>query len=675
MKRICLLSLILFVQSTQAQNLGGYVNLFLGTGGDHGQLDPSACVPFGMMKLGPDTEPGNHGGYNFDADHIRHFSHNRISGVGCSGSGGNLGIVPIIGTPNAKGYAIDKATESAKPGYYTIGFTNKIKAELTATNYTGYHHYQFPASDSAAVLYNPASAFAGLINWKHQVLNKHEMVMTIEARNTCGFGRYIVYYHVWSSKDLSGLQQQGDQLMHYFATKPNEQVQLQVSVSGISTSDAKDHWYRVSKTQSFQQVAKTAANLWEQKLAKIIVTGDEANNQLFYSLLYRVFLNPVLTVNTSKKFRGTDGNIHTADPHHHYDGWSMWDNYRNKFALLSIIESELTQDILYSLADLYKYGKTTWGGYFESTPTVRTDHTIITILDLLKRGYSLPTLNAIYPKMVQELSNTTAKSPDAKLELCYDFWALSELAGFLKKPADQQLFYNRAMEYKTVWKEKFMTITDKFDIMHGDGLYEGTLWQYRWHVQFDIPGIIGMVGGPDTFTNQLKYFFENHLYNHGNQPDLHAAYLFNMAGKPGLTQKWVNNILAKDMEQHYGTHSKWKTPYFGKIYKNQPAGFIPEMDDDEGTMSAWYVMSAIGLYPVKLGDPSFQLTTPLFSKVTLDVGKGKKFIIQTENLSANNIYMQSATLHGLKIKERQIEQQAILKGGLLKIEAVLQIDE
>lgn len=220
-----------------------------------------------------------------------------------------------------------------------------------------------------------------------------------------------------------------------------------------------------------------------------------------------------------------------------------------------------------------------------------------------------------------------------------------------------------ADNYKRIWKSKFLHMNEKSDIMHGDGLYEGTLWQYRWHAHFDIDGMIEMIGGKENLVQQLEYFFDNHLYNHGNQPDIHAPYIFNFCSKPWLTQKWVNMILTKEMVQYYGTHTKWEKPYIGRIYKKSPEGYIPEMDDDDGTMSGWYVLASMGLYPVLVGDPVFQISTPIFDKITINLANNKKFTIKVNGLSDQNFYINSAELNGQSFNQSFIEHKDISSGG------------
>ena len=157
------------------------------------------------------------------------------------------------------------------------------------------------------------------------------------------------------------------------------------------------------------------------------------------------------------------------------------------------------------------------------------------------------------------------------------------------------------------YAEKFRDIDpERFDVMHGDGLYEGTLWQYRWAVPFDLEALCGEAGGKEKLLGQLEYFFEHELYNQGNQPDIHAPYIFGRLGLPDLTRRWVNKLLTKPLNHWYGTHRKWEKPYHGKAFRPVPEAYIPEMDDDDGTMAAWYVFSALGMYPL----------TPPVSQVT-----------------------------------------------------------
>ncbi len=663
---IVLIVLIAFTVSTSCgQSVLNYVDLFICTSEDNGQLDPSATVPFGMIKPGPDTNPTNHSGYNYEADKIIGFSQNRIGGVGCSGAGGNLRILPSIGLPDEKGMTYRKDSEQAHPGYYTVQFTNQIKAELTATTQTAIHRYTFPETDNAFILIDIGSSFSKLKKASFEILNENELSASVTAKNVCDQGAYTVHYHLWCNHPLSIAKEEDKKLYFDFQTKQNEEILFYITISGISTEDARNQWLALSKDISFEEVQEKASKSWEELLSKIIVEGKKEYKSLFYTHLYHLFLNPVKTENNGHQFRAEDGKIYSASDYIHYDTWSIWDNFRNKFGLYSLIIPDETQDIAKSLTDLYRYGKPWKYAKRSSAPTVRSEHSGILLLELYNSGIQSFDVKLVYSQLKKELKKTSAKSPDKKLELCYDYWALAQFAEILGKQNDALKFTQKAVSYKSTWEKHFLTVTDNFDIMHGDGLYEGTLWQYRWHVQFDIPGMIEMIGSKEIFTEHLQYFFENHLYSHGNQPDIHVPFLFNYSSKPWLTQKWVNKILTKDMTQHYGTHEKWETPYSGRIYKAEPKGYIPEMDDDDGTMAAWYVLSSMGLYPVEVGKAEFQVTSPLFDRISIKLENGKIFEIVTKNLSENNFYIQSATLNGETFNRTTINHETILNGGKL----------
>lgn len=658
--------LFLSVGFLQGQNVTSYVDLFICTAGDHGQLDPSATVPFGMVKLGPDTDPINHSGYDYNATKMKGFSHNRIGGVGCTGAGGNLRILPSIGEISSQSVPFLKESEKAVPCYYSVAFPNKIVAELTATSQTGFHRYTFPESDSAFVMVDLKSSFAGTISFSKKMLNENEFSAEVSAKNVCGNGRYTVHYHIWCNKSLSDFTEQEGKTFFKFKTRKDEVILFQVTASPITSEDARNEWKSETKKLNFEQVRKAGLEKWENLLSRISVEGNEEYKSIFYTHLYHLFLNPVRSENRLKEFRATNGELNKSEGYIHYDCWSMWDNFRNKFSLYPLIIPEYASDFANSLVDMYKYGMPYKSGYYEPVPTVRTEHTIVTLLDLYKRKITNFDINTVYQKFSAEINNIQNKTPDKKLEQSYDFWALAEFAKILGKQEDYTLFMQKAYEYKQIWKDKFLLIGDQSDIMHGDGIYEGTLWQYRWHVQFDVDGMIGLMGGKDEFAKQLEYFFDNNLYNHGNQPDIHAPFMFNFSNKPWLTQKWVNMILTKDVVQCYGTHDKWETPYKGRIYKKSPEGYIPEMDDDEGTMSGWYVLASMGLYPVLVGDPVFQISTPIFDKITLHLHGGKEFIIKTNGFSDKNFYIQSATLNGKPFNQTFIKQEDIVSGGILE---------
>ena len=200
-------------------------------------------------------------------------------------------------------------------------------------------------------------------------------------------------------------------------------------------------------------------------------------------------------------------------------------------------------------------------------------------------------------------------------------------------------------------------------------MYEGTPWQWRWFVPHDGPGLVNLIGGKEKFSAELDYFFNNDLYTQGNQPDVQAPFLFNSVGTPWLTQKWVRKILVEPMTQRYGTHGFFEKPFYDRIFKTTPDGYLEEMDDDYGCMAAWFVMSAMGLYQVCPGEPIYQVTAPIFDRVTLNFDEnyytGKEFTIIANNLTPENIYIQSATLNNKPFNRTFLKHDEIVCGGKL----------
>jgi predicted alpha-1,2-mannosidase len=271
--------------------------------------------------------------------------------------------------------------------------------------------------------------------------------------------------------------------------------------------------------------------------------------------------------------------------------------------------------------------------------------------------------------------------PDQTCELSYDNWCVAQMAQLLNKKDDFLKFIKRASFYRNTWDNdlgffraraasgEWLDFPENPNINREKYSYEGTPWQWRWFVPHDVPDLIDLIGGRNKFIADLDYFFTNDLYQAGNQPDIHAPFLFNYAAAPWLTQKWVSKILTQPMTQLYGTHDFFEEPIHDRIYKATPDGYLREMDDDYGCMAAWYVMSAVGLYQVCLGKPIYQLSGPIFEKVSINLDTryypGREFIIEARDMSQDNIYIQSAVLNGNSYNNSWISHSDIVKGGEL----------
>ena len=640
-----------------------FVDLFIGTAGDHGQNDPAACVPYGMVKLCPDSDPPNHAGYDYGQPRISGISMNRISGVGSRGKGGSLSIRPCAGCYKDE-IKIIKESEKASPGFYGTKLDNGIHVRLTATNNIGLQEYTFPKGSKASFIINLHSSFTDFKEANCNILSDSEISGYV-ASKLGGVKHFIQHFYIRSNMPFDRIKRDSNRVHLLFDKAPDKPVELRVAISGIDEATAaKEHQ---AEHRTFDEIKEDAFSLWSKQLSKIEVEGDEEYKTIFYRCLYNSFLTPVDVTSMDGKFLAGNGEIKNANGYNYYSSWSTWDTYRTKFPLMSIIESNIYPDIYRSQLDLYKAGKP---NIYWSTPTVRNDHSILILGDALAKGVEAFDLEECYPELEREIEDLSYGDPGSCLESAFDLHVLAEISRSLGKESKYDKYMQMSDSiWKTEWKAKFKRIVpETFDTVHGSGLYEGTLWQYRWAVPYDIEGLIEIGGGKDTLANQLEYFFENNLHNQGNQPAIHAPFLFNHFGKPYLAQKWVNTILTKTMVHNYGTHDKFPEPFIGKTYRAEPRGFIPEMDDDDATMSAWYVFAAMGLYPLKVGEPVYELTTPIFRNIQLNLDNGNTFKIRCKRFSPENIYIQSASLNGTPLNHAWINHRDILNGGELIFE-------
>ncbi len=665
--------LLVSCQNSQQQekiNNADYIDPFICTADDRGQTDVTAGVPFGMVKPCPDTDPVAHSGYDYSAPEITGFSHTRFSGVGCRGVGGNIRVLPfalngVDSIPTKTGYIKD--TEIAKAGYYSVTLENNIKTELTGTGQVAFHRYTFPQSTKSGFSIDLASSFAGHISEEHQLDNQNMLTGKITSVNVCRLGVYSFYYALSIDKEDFNLIQDGSKLYFVFETDENELVKMNCALSAVDTESAVKK-LKQAKKESFDTVVKTAYNKWNELVNVVDVqTDDESLKRLFYTHLYHATQSPFVISENDGRYRGSDDKIYENKTSPYYHGWSIWDTFRSKLPLLSFLYPEEYSIMLNSIGELYKQGKPDWATETEPFITIRTEHSMTVLLEAHRKGLLNYSLDDVYTFLQQEADSLPFKSPDNVLESSFDLWALSEIAGDLGYEEDQKKYLEMAYDYKDTWKDKFMIMDENSDIMHGDGLYEGTLWQYRWFVPFDIAGIQELLGGKEIFEEQLDYFFDNELFNIGNQPDIQVPYLYAYTNSPWKTQRLVHKLLTKPTANWYGTHEKREMPEVRKIFMDSPKGYIKEMDDDAGTMSAWYVWSSMGLYPVFPGSTDLVITTPLFDKTTISL-PNSQLIIETKNLSETNIYIQNVHFNGEEIKSCIIDFNKLVKGGHLEIE-------
>ncbi len=638
-----------------------YVNLFIGTSGDNGQVAPGAAAPFGMVCVCPDNDPRSHAGYDYAVTKVSGISVNRLSGVGCSGGGGNLRIRPVAPSQELH---IKKSREKATPGYYSTAFTNGIKTELTATNAMAVERYKFPRSLSAALWIDFASTFEDVATCHYKRISETCIEGYVQAKNVCGHGRYKLYFSLNTSHPFQ-LEEQKETTTCLTFGKKVRSVEVRIGLSALSSELASWECARWEK-MDFEDVKSRTADQWEKQLSAIDVKGGKKDDRvIFYTSLYRTYLSPADVSSPDGAYLGTDGKVYISEDFRYYSNWSLWDTFRTKFPLLVLTEPAKMRDMATSLIHLYATGKKDWSTGFESTPTVRTEHAVILLLDAYRKGITNLDFRKGYAGMKQEMERLPMRSPDQKMESAYDLWAMAKIAEIIGEKADSEQYRQRSVSlFEETWKKEFMNVTPAFEVMKNNGLYQGTRWQYRWAAPQYIDKMIEWVG-QDSLRLQLTYFFDHHLYNQGNEPDIHVPYLFNRLGAPEKTQQIVRSLMTEPMIHKYGGNSEFKTPYLGKAFKNAPEGYSPEMDEDDGTMSAWYVFGAMGFYPLLVGDEYYDLTSPLFDRVLLRLTNGNVLTIQTEGRKKKDAPIKSIHFNGKKIADYRISHNELIKGGEL----------
>lgn len=630
----------------QTGNPADLVNVFLGSSGDHGQMSPSASYPFSMISLGPQTYPHAHMGYEFKARKFTGFTHTRLEGVGCMGSGGNILIRPVLN--NEISTALIKKEESARPGSYNVSFENGIQAEMVVNHNLGVHHYIFPESEGQLFV-DLSYALTGRFVKEEHISGDHTLQGFIDTKTTCDGGVYRIYYYIDFGKGAKIKQLEEHQFLIDLNRKEGV---IQVGLSSVSEEFARK---RISK-DSFGEIRNKAEAAWNKELGRIKIEDENTENvKLFYSLLYRGLQAPFMISEADGSYRAIDGSLQKSS-FQVYHGWALWDNYREQIPMLSLFYPERYRDIALSIANLYPYGKKDFATQHEPAPTVRTEHAIVVLADALSKGVKIP-VNSIKDSLQSEVDRISFTSPDKALEASYDYWAFWKITG-------QQSYKEKALRYKGIWQKDFADLTQKdVDAMGARQMYQGTIWQYRWLVPYDVQGLKKLAGGEEKFLEQLDRFFEGDYYNHANQPDLQVPGLYNATSQPWKSQKLYHDLLLGEVNQFYfNGNGKGVEPYIGRIYRNQPQAYLRTMDDDLGTMSSWFVLRSLGLSAANVGEPVFYLTAPIFKRVTIYKENGKELILTNQN---RETYIHSLQRDGNAFNQNWINYQDFINSQSL----------
>ena len=666
------------------------VDPFIATQADHGQLFPGATVPFGLVKLSPDTTGKGHSGYQYQADRIIGFSHTRLGGVGCSGAGGTLKLKPSIGKSLQCIYS--KPSEKASPGFYSVRFANQLQADLTVSQRVGFHRYTYPHSpDDAWVHVDSTHNYSSHVDSELRMADNYTLVGFASGKNVCGRqpGRAKNYHKLYFALrfdqpiDFSEDHSSGKCWLNFGPIGEGRVIQAKVAISPIDVPTAIKELAADAPGWSFEQTRKHAEKSWDRELSRVQIVDDrpemEEPLRLFATCLYRSLLVPHNVTSSEKTYRiGNDPKtVRIADSGYtHYSGWSTWDDYR-KFGLISLLDPDRSQDICQSIAEWMVGGVTPdmADGYWPS-PSVRNEFMAAILLDAYSKGIRGFQLQDVYESGVPVHGSN-------ELEKSYGYYIKMRIAEALGRDDEAVALREKALGYRDYWNplqfdsqgtiRGFFTKTgslapqaevDRIDAQ----FYEGNLWHYRYFVPHDMQGLVNLRGSAAAMAEDLSYYFENNFHTALNEPPLAYPFLFVYFGKPHLTQKWSRIYTTEPVSHIYHNHGKFPRVVKRPVYQAAPKGWLPTMDDDTGAMSSQYIFQALGLYPACYGDPYYILGSPVFREVRLNLPDGKQFSIVARGVSTENFYVQSATLNDKPYDKAWITHSEVVEGGRLVLQ-------
>jgi predicted alpha-1,2-mannosidase len=703
---------------------------FVGTGG-HGHTYPGATVPFGFVQLSPDTRTEGWdacSGYHYSDNTILGFSHTHLSGTGCADLG-DLLLLPMTGKLASSDEALKSErlksgfshdNELAEPGYYRVLLDRyNVLAELTATAHTAMHRYTFRTADESHVVIDLVH---GLGSEAMEASLKIEGSNSISGyRRSRGWAKdKTIYFVIESSqpfggagfeldgKSLPGTQTEtkGKSVRAHldFAPSAGQQIILRVGLSATSIDAARKNLEAENPSWDFDAVRQAAQASWNANLSRIRIECSNPNiRQTFYSALYHTMLAPTLYNDADGTYRGTDGQIHAPAGFQNYCTFSLWDTFRAEHPLLTLTQPERVNDFVRSMLAFYQqsadHALPVWPLASCETWCMIANHSIPVITDAYAKGFrgfdsdlafqamrdtamNARRHQADYEKLgyVPSVNGKRNEATSTTLELAYDDWCIAQFAKAIGKKSDADFFAKRARNYRNVFDSgtgffrgkladgKFREPFDPKQI-NFDDFTEANAWQYTFSVFQDIPDLIQLYGGSEKFVAKLDELFNqdsdmpNALsdvtgligqYAHGNEPCHHVAYLYALAGAQHKTARRVRDIMLTQ-------------------YDNTPEGLCG--NEDCGQMSAWYVWSAIGLYPLNPANGIYVIGSPIIEKAVIQLdpqfypkAKGGAFTIVANNASKQNCYVQSAKLNGQPIERPWITHVEVAQGGVLALE-------
>lgn len=737
----CLSQLITIVtiigSVSRAEEPTAHVDPFIGTGGNRyvcANNPPGANVPFGMVRLSPDSmsvlgqTATNMSGYFYDDPFVIGFSHTRLCGTGAI-DGGHFRVTPGLAETTTQQFRnprlkYDHSDESASPGYYRVRLPEiRATAELTASTRVGLHRYTYDAQTTPEIAIDVGSALGRGTSKECSVTVDAESREIFGAVRTFGsfsgrFGGLKVYFvahflrpwescEIWNADEVTaadGRRVEGDDvgvMLTMGESDGQNPVEFAVGISHVSIGNARENLKSELADRSFDDARQAATDAWNAELSRVRVEGGSEDDQtIFYTALYRSMVMPSTFTDVNDEYVGFDKQVHKATDFTYYTDMSLWDTFRTTHPLYTLLIPDRHRDMIRSLVAMARQGGSfpRWPSGIGYTNSMFGAPTEIAISEAWQKGIRDFDVDFAWETMKRAAtapadpdapysgrrgikdfidygycpSDTMSKAVAKTLEYCTTDAAIGLFAAGLGHDADAKLFADRAQNYRNVWnpetqffqprdsngefstplKPTLLTYLDT-NGKYTDDYVEGSALQWRWSVSHDAKGLVALFSSPEYFVEQLEEFLEgstptvgiipNGHYWQGNQPDIHAVYLFNAAGRPDLTQKWVRWILK---------------------HKHDTTAVGLDGNDDGGTLSAWYVFSSLGFYPV-VGSSRYELGSPLWKKATIQVGDTPLKVI-AENYAPDRFYVSHVELNGTKLNRTWLEHSELQDGGELR---------
>lgn len=701
-------------QDTPQTDYTQYVDPFIGAA-DNGHTFPGACRPFGMIQTSPVTGAV---GWRYCSEYmyadsiIWGFTQTHLNGTGCMDLGDIL-VMPFTGerhrTWDAYRSSFSKTSENATPGYYTVTLDQaKVKAELTATTHAALHRYTYEQADSASILIDLQHGPAWNEKQYHSQVNSCEVnwendsTLTGHVNNKVWVDQDYYFVMQFSRPVIDHFElpmaetEKGKRLVASFNIQPGEEVLMKVALSTTGVEGAKANMAAEVPGWDFEGIRTAAKADWNSYLSRIEVEGTDEEKTNFYTSFYHVLIQPNEISDVDGRYRNAADSVVNATGGKFYSTFSLWDTYRAAHPFYTLMVPERVDGFINSLVDQAEVQGylPIWGLWGKENFCMVANHGVSVVAEAYAKGFrgfdAERAFNAI--KQTQTVSHplksnwenymkygyfptdlTEAESVSSTLESVYDDYAAADMAKRMGKTEDAAYFARRADFYKNLfdsstqfmrpkksdgtWKSPFNPSQIGHAESVGGDYTEGNAWQYTWHVQHDVPGLIALFGGEEPFLNKLDSLFTLKLettqadvtgligqYAHGNEPSHHVTYLYALAGRPERTQELIREI-------------------FDTQYSPKPNGLCG--NDDCGQMSAWYMFSAMGFYPVNPVSGEYVFGAPQLPEFVLHLADGKTFTIKAEGLSEANKYVKSITLNGEPYTKNFISHADIVKGGTL----------